>query len=375
MIEQQQETLEESVKTILKLYSLNNGKGDDMTELSEEQLNSITRAMIPGSNIKASLPPLSDRPERPWSLGRNRFDDEIEKSVTRAVDRARSRGRDRFGDLGTDNKTGARGPSRGRDRLDEMDTDKSVSRSMARARSQGRDRFEDIGLDRTVARANSRGRGDRSESIRQLTSRALDRNKSRSPMARRHSSSEPMYDNSLALVPVTPKESDDRYIGYSRRGGSDVYDRIDSTYTEGSSFSTAIIPYNEYDSRDRRHRNSYHQPKSRYDERSRGDDRRRERDRGDRRERDERLDDRNREVRSHREHRHRDRDRDNRGPRRYDGRHRSSQGGYHAENYGSRRAPRDPSLYGDVIDERPHNHDRRRSRNGPQNPHAHIRDP
>lgn len=354
MIEQQQETLEESVKTILKLYSLNNGKGDDMTELSEEQLDSITRAMIPTRmNTRSTLPSLSERTERPWSRSRNRFDEDVDKSVAMAVERARSRGKGRF---------------------DDFDAEKSVSRSMVRARSQGRERFDDTAVDKPVARAKSRGRGDRSESIRQLTSRALDpgKEKSRSPLARRLSSSE-MYDasgpNSLALVPVTPKE-DDRYGHYgsgpppssSRRGGSNAYDRIDSAYTEGSAYSNALIPYNEYESRgERRHRGTYH--KSRYDDRDerRRDDRRR--DRGD-----DRADDRSRGGRSHRsrEDRHR-------GPRRRDSRHRP-QGGYHEDEYGPRRGQRDPSVYGDDGG-RPHNRDDRHRPRGGKPRGSRTRDP
>ena len=386
MIEQQQETLEESVKTILKLYSLNNGKGDDMTELSEEQLDSITRAMIPRTPTKSTLPSLSERTERPWSRGRsNRYDDDMDKSVARAVDRARSRGRERFDDIGADTKAAARTLSRGRDRFDDADADRSVARSMARARSQGRDRFEEMPPEKPVTRAKSRGRGDRSESIRQLTSRALDpgRDKSRSPFNRRRTIDEgnvydPMGPDSLALVPVTPKDSEDRYGSHyggqappssSRRGGA-AYDRMDSAYTDGSSFSNALIPYNEYESRgDRpRHRSNYH--KNRYDDRSRGDDRRRERDER-RRERDDRGDDRSRGGRSHKS---RD-DRYKGGPRRRsDGRHRH-QGGYHEDEYGPRRGSRDPALYGDDGG-RPRDRDRDRHRPRSGKPRSsHARDP
>lgn len=376
MIEQQQETLEESVKTILKLYSLNNGKGDDMTELSEEQLDSITRAMIPRTNTKATLPSLSERTERPWSRSRSRFDEDMDKSVARAVESARSRGRgDRFDDKGPDVKMAGRAQSRGRDRFDDMDAEKSVARSI-RARSQGRERFEDLAIDKPVARAKSRGRGDRSESIRQLTSRALDpgREKNRSPLVRRLSSSE-MYDpagpNSLALVPVAPKE-DDRYGHYggpppqssSRRGGN-AYDRMESNYTEGTAYSNALIPYNEYESRaDRRHRGSH---KSRYDDR--GDERRRERDDRRRERIDDRADDRSRGGRSHRS-----RDDRHKGSRRRDSRHRPPQGGYHEDEYGPRRGQRDPSSYGE-MDGRPHNRDDRHRPRGGKPRSSRTRDP
>jgi len=365
MIEQQQETLEESVKTILKLYSLNNGKGDDMTELSEEQLDSITRAMIPRSHVKPALSTLNERTsERPWSRGRNRFDEDadVDRTVTRAVERARSRGRDRFDDIGADLKLSGRTQSRGRDRFEDSDADKSVSRSMVGSRSQGRDRFDDMPVDRPEPRPRSRGRGDRSESIRQLTSRALDRDKSRSPLSVRRRAEGNLYDpsitNSLALVPVTPKDTEggygSRYGGgptpqsASRRGGSSVYDRVDSTYTEGSSYSDALIPYNEYDSRVRPpHRSNYHH-KSRYDDRS-------NRYRGER-------DDRSRGHRSHR---------DKGEPRRRDGRHRSH-GGYHEDEYGPRRGQRESSAYPEDVG-RPHNRDRHRSnRNAKPRP---LRDP
>jgi hypothetical protein len=347
-----------------------------MTEFSEEQLDSITRAMIPRTNTKATLPSLSERTERPWSRSRSRFDEDMDKSVARAVERARSRGRgDRFDDKGPDTKVIGRAQSRGRDRFDDMDAERSVARSI-RARSQGRERFDDSAIDKPVARAKSRGRGDRSESIRQLTSRALDpgKEKNRSPPVRRLSSSE-MYDpsgpNSLALVPVTPKE-DDRYGHYggpppqsnSRRGGN-ANDRIDSTYTEGTAYSNALIPYNEYESRgDRRHRANH---KSRYDDR--GDERRRERDNRRRERGDDRADDRSRGGRSHRS-----RDDRHKGPRVRDSRHRPLQGGYHEDEYAPRRGQRDPSVYGDTGG-KPHNRDDRYRSRGSKQRSSRTRDP
>ena len=368
MIEQQQETLEESVKTILKLYSLNNGKGDDMTELSEEQLDSITRAMIPRSPTKPALSTLNERTsERPWSRGRDRFEEDIDldRTVARAVERARSRGRDRFDDLGANPKLSGRTQSRGRDRFDDSDADKSVSRSIIRARSQGRDRFDDMPIDRLEPRPRSRGRGDRSESIRQLTSRALDRDKSRSPHSVRRRTEgnlyEPSISNSLALVPVTPKDTEGGYGGRygggptpqstSRRGGSSVYDRADSTYTEGMSYSDALIPY---DSRVRPpQRSNYHHKSehSRYGDRPSNNRYRSERD------------DRSRGHRSHR---------DKGEHRRRDGRHRSGHGGYHEDEHGPRRGKRESLAYGEDVG-RPHNRDRHRStKNGKPRP---LRDP
>lgn len=344
-----------------------------MTELSEEQLDSMTRAMIPRANTKATLPSLSERTEAPWSRSRGRFDEDMDKSIARAVERARSRGRDRFDDFGADIKAGGRPQSRGRDRFDEFDADKSVARSMVRARSQGRDRFEDAAIDKPKTRDKSRGRGERSESIRQLTSRALDSGKEKSPLARRMSSND-MIDvsapNSLALVPVTPKDDYGAHYGgppptSSRRGGSNAYDRVDSAYTESSNYTNALIPYSDYDRP--RHRGNYH--KSRYDERSsRGDERRRERDE---RRRERMDDDRSRGGRSHksRDNRHKDH-------RRRDVRHRP-QGGYHEDDYGPRpsRGPRDPSVYGDIDGDRPHNRDDRYRPRGGKPRSSRTRDP
>jgi hypothetical protein len=411
MIDQQQETLDESVKTILKLYSLNNGKGDDMTTMSEEQLDSIARAMIPRALTKPSLPTLSERPrtgvDRARSRRRDRLEDlEMEKSVSRAVARAQSRGRDRFDDLETEKTVSralARAQSRGRNRLDDAEMEKSTARSL-RARSQGRGRLEDLDIDKSVSRARSRGRGDRRESIHALTSRALDKGRENSrsplPMTRRQSSSSTlMYDpdgpDSLALVPVMAKE--DAFYGQydlppprssSRRrgGGSSVYDRVDSGYTDGTSYSTALVDYdpinrprhprsnnndrdrNRYVDRDDQSRGNRKERHRDRDDRSRGGKRHREdryRDRDDRGYRDDRGDDKSRGGRSHREDRQRDRGKGggwDEGPQRRNSRHRS--GGYYEEEYHHpRKSTRDPSVYGDEGG-RPHDHVRHRPRGG-----------
>lgn len=59
VMEQQQETLDESVKTILKLYSLNNTRDDDLSVMSEDKL--IARTIVPrlGTN-RVGLPPIHD---------------------------------------------------------------------------------------------------------------------------------------------------------------------------------------------------------------------------------------------------------------------------------------------------------------------------
>ena len=58
VIEQQQEMLDESVKTILKLYSLNNMQDDDLLVMSEEKLTDMARAIVPrlGTNRSGLLP-------------------------------------------------------------------------------------------------------------------------------------------------------------------------------------------------------------------------------------------------------------------------------------------------------------------------------
>lgn len=327
IIEQQQETLDESVKTILKLYSLNNGKGDDMSTMSEEKLTDIARAMVPRLPSRSSLPTLPERPPSP------------------------------VGTLASSYSRARQSSSRGRALTDEVES----LMYDARARSRGRDRLEELDYDKLAAsRPKSRGRGERSESIRQLTARAHtpSRDRSRSPLHRQTSNDrtyDPTGPNSLALVPVMPKESSSTYGGQygippprsssARRGGGGGYDRVDSTYTDGMSYSSAIVPRQTHD-RPR----SFNQQSSVY---RNHDDLDRDRNRRDR--------DRRREDRGgggwDESQRHRDRGGSGGAGGGYPNRpgsrgghdSRQNRGYSHEEDAYSRRSTRDPSISGDTM--------------------------
>ena len=222
MIEQQQETLDESVKTILKLYSLNNERGDDLSVLSEEKLKDMARAMVPrlstrdlggrfGADRGDRGAPPQDREESDvksptGSYGRRRESAAATANRTLSEDvdtlmqeresqlRARSRGRTRLGEGGEATAAADEGPSgqlrarsRGRARLGE-DVESEISQIRARSRGRVRPSAEDMDDSNhnkppPSARARSRGRGERTESIRALTERARTpaRDRSRSP--------------------------------------------------------------------------------------------------------------------------------------------------------------------------------------------------
>lgn len=336
-IEQQQETLDESVKTILKLYSLNNEKGGDLSVLTEEKLTDMARAMVP--RLGSSRPTLSphhdeDRVETPGysslrpsvtarsstlSSGMNaRSGREVEKDVDKGIHeqtRARSRGRTSYSRLS------------GLDESDRPTDGKIQPQSRSRQHIAASDDLgmnnKNTGISGGIARHSSRGRGsERTESIRQLTERALtparDRDRNRSPAAQRpisrHLSTTEAYDptgpmsDSLALVPVAAPEYSyggqydippPRSRSVGRRELTDDRDRnavYDSPYNEGMiSYNPRPQTYEKHHSSstsrsNRNHQYNSHNPGNRRD-RDRIDshqqvDRerdRRERDRGDQR--------------------------------------------------------------------------------------------
>ena len=383
MIEQQQETLDESVKTILKLYSLNNERGDDLSVLSEERLTDMARQMVPrvgggGTSRSSGLPPIHDEDQRggggetrsrasgytgirsssstarrstaqrsistpvsgrvkdtnsqaistpvsgrvkdtnsqaistPVSGRVKEFNDEVE-NILQEQSRARSRGpRGRMGN--------------------EADVDKTTTKeSQVRAQSRGRNnRMMEAHMDSNrPTRSKSRGRGERTESIRQLTER--DRTPGgRTSSRERYDPSGPISD-SRALVHVTPKESDNpygigggdydipsprrrsnsRYRGRGGGGGDDLRASFNDPYNDDYNSSRQQPAYDRRPSSSgrSRHRNSqhgrqqpqqqshHHQPGGNY--RSNNNDRDKDRPERDRR-----------SERDHRRERDRDRDRD-----------------------------------------------------------------
>mmetsp|Transcript_22913 Transcript_22913/g.43272 ORF Transcript_22913/g.43272 Transcript_22913/m.43272 type:complete len:813 (-) Transcript_22913:393-2831(-) len=269
MIEQQQETLDESVKTILKLYSLNNEKGDDLSVLSEEKLTDMARAMVPRlSSKRAALPTILDdggtigdaftlnsasySTNRPSAIRRaasssastatgintlrtRELTEEVE-NLMQEQSRARSVGRNRA--------IGSAARAEESPAIDGLLDSRTETSLRARSRGRSSRLSEDLeGIDNgtlgatsTVAstlRPRSRGR-DRTESIRQLTERArtpgrapADRERSTSPPVRsgagsaaaapyslqRYDPSGPVSD-SRALVMVAEKESEPTYTQY-----------------------------------------------------------------------------------------------------------------------------------------------------------------
>ncbi len=236
-IEQQQETLDESVKTILKLYSLNNEKAGDLSVLTEEKLTDMARAMVPRLGMsRPTLPPSHDEDRektsgytslRPSTTTRNSTlssgiatsrDREVGKEVDNLIheqSRARSRGRTTYS------------------RFSGLDDSERPSDGKLQPQTRPRhhtNASDDLGtstkntrISGGIARHSSRGRGgERTESIRQLTERALtparDRDRNRSPVAPRPMSrrltttSSEAYDptgpmsDSLALVPIATPE-------------------------------------------------------------------------------------------------------------------------------------------------------------------------
>ena len=392
MIEQQQETLDESVKTILKLYSLNNERGDDFSVMSEEKLTEVARGMVPrlGTN-RSNLPPIHDEVRgdalmltsgyagnRPSSAttrrssaaasgrGGRELSNEVE-NLMQEQSRARSRGRGRIG--------GAVGGEASSIMDKTMETP-------YRARSRGRSsRLGDMDLDNdnraAPVRSKSRGRGERTESIRQLTERA--RTPSRRPSLEMYDPSGPMSD-SRALVPVTPKESDNTFGGGEydipppqrrsssrRRGEGRDRDRGGGSMYDGTQYSSRPQSH-AYDrrpssgGRSHHHRNSQHgrhpQPQHHHQQPTPGGNYHSHRDRPER----------ERSERDHRRERDRDRDhdpymRDNRrdrgggddpyyrgnGDRHAQQRSTSGYGHTKDEPYSSRSSVRDPSVAGETI--------------------------
>lgn len=303
-IEQQQETLDESVKTILKLYSLNNGKGDDMSTMSEERLTDIARSIVPRMNTSGnSVPSTTERPPSPVG--------------TLASGYSRSR-------LSVST-------SRARGTVDENESLVHDSYSF-QSRPRLRNNIpEDLDGERSSTRPKSRGRGERTRAIQQLTARARSPNKERtfSPVNtisdsqyRKESSNDFTYDPSgpesmsRALVPIVSNDASSAYGGQydippesvgRRGGGSGMYG---SPYEDGMSLTSTIVSkgtfndgYNSHVRSHGRQRQHHHHHQSSSSQVSgyrgdRGRDRDRDRDR-----------DRNREVERERD-RDRDRDRD-----------------------------------------------------------------
>ena len=266
MIEQQQETLDESVKTILKLYSLNNEKGgDDLSAVSEEKLNDMAKAMVPRLSSKRSglSKILDEKGVRDATLASTRtplrhtatstastgtgatsigtgVNTRLGRNLTEEVEilmqqqsRARSRGRNSA--IGAAARAGAGAAT---EELDSLMDNKTETPLGLRARSRGRNRLteelESIDNGKlgaatlTAARPKSRGRGDRTETIRQLTERArtpgkgtaASRDRSQSPLApltlgrrstlERYDPTGPISD-SRALVPVIKEDSESSY--------------------------------------------------------------------------------------------------------------------------------------------------------------------
>lgn len=285
MIEQQQETLDESVKTILKLYSLNNERGDDLSVLSEDKLQDMARQFVP--KFRSSLPPIRDV-EQPsprggestaltltTTGGYSRSSSRPSTTARRSSVAASSRGRDRELNDEVENlmQEQSRARSRGRGCLGPTNESESLMdrtrETQIRSRSRGRHSQVDTDMNRAARadRFKSRGRGDRTESIRQLTERA------RTPSGRRPSENRRDYDpsapvsDSRALVLVTPKE--DNALGgeydipppQMRRQSS----RRDSTRDRGRDMhhNNEIVPYSPS-------RQQQQQPYERQRSRSRG---------------------------------------------------------------------------------------------------------
>lgn len=238
-IEQQQETLDESVKTILKLYSLNNENAGDLSVLTEEKLTDMARAMVPPLGSNRSTVPHRKEEDRVDTSGYTSLrPSATARSSTMPPGINASRGREVVKEQ-LDNcfHEQSRARSRGRTSYSRLTgLDESDRQLDGKVQSQPRPRphtamSEDLGINNknivpstssgAIARHSSRGRGgERTESIRQLTERALtparDRDRNRSPTASRpisrHRSTAESYDptgpmsDSLALVPVATTE-------------------------------------------------------------------------------------------------------------------------------------------------------------------------
>ncbi|KAL3808158.1 LOW QUALITY PROTEIN: hypothetical protein ACHAXA_003556 [Cyclostephanos tholiformis] len=455
VIEQQQETLDESVKTILKLYSLNNTRSDDLSVMSEEKLTDMARAMVPrlGAN-QSKLSPIHDEDRGGMSLlpgytnkrpnvvarsmtstginstRRRELTEEVE-NLRQRKSRARSTGRSSNLESSAEtllpmeeyqfkprpSRTRSTGRSDDRNEIynagDSLTLDSLIKPRQSRARSTGRtqDRSEiyndadSLTMDSQIKpRHMSRGRrGERTESIRQLTDRARTPAQSRSlsPITPRPSASHRLqvdYDptgpasQSRALVPVIPKESDDPYGGQyndpPRRSSTRrelVVDRdrgamYDPPYNESTTYVSRQPGYDKHQRPRSRsaHRSRQHVPhhsqsfgsghpshRDRREESERKDSYRhegdqRERDRGgyrsdQNRERDGRDRDSDRNIgRGANDFYYRGRARQGRSgvypPKERNSSYRSGGGyGNHREEASSRRYARDPSTAGDTI--------------------------
>lgn len=339
-IEQQQETLDESVKTILKLYSLNNENGGDLSVLTEEKLTDMARAMVPRLG--------SSRPALPQRRDEDREQTSGYTSIHPSVMARNS--------VLSSGINASRGRETGKE-VEKVINEQSLSRSRVRTsynRLSGLDESErqimdgkiqpqirprhhttvtddlgnNSGISGGIARHSSRGRGgERTESIRQLTERARtparDRDRNRSPAAPRTTfrrlSTPESYDpkgpksDSLALVPVaTPEYSyggqydipPPRSRSVGRRELTDDRDRSiahDTPHNEVISYNPRPQTYDKHHSSNTSHsiRNqyNYHNSGSRR-ERLRIDSHQqpdRERDRRERDKGDQRTLDRNRD--------------------------------------------------------------------------------
>ncbi len=234
-IEQQQETLDESVKTILKLYSLNNEKAGDLSVLTEEKLTDMARAMVPRLGTSRPNLPRSHDEDRVATSGYTSLRPLMTtRSSTLSSGIATSRGREVGKEVDNLVHEQSRARSRGRTYSRFSSLDDSERPSDGKLQPQTRPRHhttasddlgtsnKNTGVSGGIIRHSSRSRGvERTESIRQLTERALTpaRNRDRdSPVAprpiSRHLSTSEVYDpkgpmsDSLALVPIaTPDYS------------------------------------------------------------------------------------------------------------------------------------------------------------------------
>jgi hypothetical protein len=305
IIEQQQETLDESVKTILKLYSLNNGQGDDMSTMSEEQLTGIARAIVPRpSGRQTTLSTVRDDDPStsvggaPGIGGGSHLGGNSALSGRRSSSRSRAQAlADDVETLMLESESRVRARSRGRayQEMEEHDIDRPV----ARARSRGRQAHQVEELDDVRARARSKSRG-RTESLRQLTERARTpgRVRSRSPGGHRrdrdYDPSGPVSD-SRALVLATPATDSGRKYGGQydippssgtrqnfRRDGGGKYDNFEGTQRHDAPRSGGRPDYRPERHGHQQHRRGYHEEGYRSSNNPRRGDRGGDRD-GDRR--------------------------------------------------------------------------------------------
>jgi hypothetical protein len=354
-IEQQQETLDESVKTILKLYSLNNENAGDLSVLTEEKLTDMARAMVPPLGSNRTTVPRRKEEDRVDTSGYTSLRPSVTaRSSTMPSGINASRSREVVKELDNSFHEKSRARSRGRTSYSRLTgLDESDRQLDGKVQSQPRPRHhtatpEDLGINNknvvpstssgAIARHSSRGRGgERTESIRQLTERALtparDRDRNRSPTASRpisrHRSTAESYDptgpmsDSLALVPVATTEYSyggqydippPRSRSVGRREITDDRDRnAIHDYSEVISYNPRLQAYDKHHSSstvrsNRTHQYNSHNPGNRRDrdrDRGRVDSHQqadRERDRRERDKGDQRMIERNR-----------DRERDSRG--------------------------------------------------------------